>query len=309
MRYLLGELSAEETDRFEERYFTDDETFDRLLAVKTDLIDYYLHGQLNESQTRNFENFFLKSPNHRREVALVRSLLNPAKPLAAPPAIVKNERVPLIEKMQRLFGASPAWARLAATAFAALLVLSFAWLMIANQRMRAELNTLHAQQQTAIARERELEQQLTALQSQGSTPTQTPGPTTSLAPNGSPSSPQEPSYSGVFAITLAPGLARSAGAANQAEMPVGTRKIRLQLLLDRDFGYRNYAVALKNASDKTIQTRAGLHRTANSSGNSIAVEFPTDKLDSGEYAAILSGIPNKGQPEEIADYPFRLVRK
>jgi hypothetical protein len=253
MRYLLEELPAEETDRFEERYFTDDETFDRLLMVKSDLIDRYLHGQLDKEETDKFESFFLQAPSHRQEVALVRSLLkmeSTARLFAAPPAIVPNEPASLIEK---IFGALPAWGRrLAAGTFAALLIVGFAWLLIANRRMQNEL-----------------------------------------------------SLASVFAITLAPGQSRSPGVTNQYDLPAGTRKIQLRLLLDRDFDYRSYAVTLKNTSHKTIQTGTG----SRVSGDVVIAEFSADKLQPGAYVATLSGASANGQMEEIADYPFRIAKQ
>ncbi|MGH9799734.1 MAG: hypothetical protein ACRD82_05165, partial [Blastocatellia bacterium] len=294
---------------FEERYFTDDEVFDRLLIVKADLIDRCLHGQLSEEQANKFESFFLQSHDHRHEVALVRSLLNQnsaAKPFAAPPAAVKVERA---SWMERLFGASPAWARLAAGMLAALLIAGFVWMMMDNRRMRAELNALRAQQQTATRREQELRQSLAALQTQSQAPMQTPILTTSPTPDSSPSPRKESLLASVFPITLAPGQSRNSGASQEERVPAGMRKIQLRLLLDQDFDYSRYAVALKNASDRTIQTRAGLRVTSNSSGDAIEVEFSADKLKSGDYTATLSGIPAKGRMEEIADYHFRIERR
>ncbi len=309
IRYLLGDLSAAETDRFEERYFTDDEVFDRLLIVKADLIDHYLHGQLDEKQASKFESFFLQSPDHQREVALVRSLLNqnsPVKPFVTPPAAAKGERASWVNKwMSKTFGASPTWARPAAAAFAALLIAAFAWLAVDNRRMRAELNTLRAQQQIAITREQELRQSLAALQSPSPLPAQTPSALASPTPNGLPSPRKESLFASVFPITLAPGQSRTAGDLPEHSIPADVHKIRLRLLLDRDLGYGRYVVALKNASDNIIQTRTAQR----ASGDAIEVEFSADKLKSRDYAATLSGIPAKGQPEEIADYPFRIVRQ
>ena len=144
IRYLLGELSAEETDRFEEKYFTDDETFDRLFVVRTDLIDRYLHGRLSKEQTVKFENFFLQSPDHRREVVLMRSLLNPTEPALTGQRTVKFQQASWQEK---LFGAGPAWVRVAAVAFGTLLLVGCFLLLIANRRMHVELNALREQQQ------------------------------------------------------------------------------------------------------------------------------------------------------------------
>ncbi|MFN0112099.1 MAG: hypothetical protein ACKVZH_24820 [Blastocatellia bacterium] len=304
IRYLLGELSPEQTDRFEEQYFTDDETFDRLLLTKADLIDLYLHGQLDERQATNFESFFLKSPDNQHEVTLVRSLMKMGSEAA------RKEPAPWTEKIEKLFGLWPVRARVAAMAFAALLILISGWLMIANRRMSAELEALRAEQQIAARREQELRQSLAALQSQSLTPTPTP---TFPKPTVSPSPRVESLLAMVFPLTLTPGQSRDSGELPELKIPVDalnqtgqTRRIKLKLLLVRNFGYSSYSVALKNSSDRTIQTRARLRITSSQSSDAIVVEFSADKLQSGKYSARLSGA---GRKEELADYYFRIVRQ
>jgi hypothetical protein len=67
VRYLLGEaLTDAEQAEIEERYFTDDIYFDRLLAVEDDLIDSYVQGTLSAGERAQFEQNFLAS-NLRRE--------------------------------------------------------------------------------------------------------------------------------------------------------------------------------------------------------------------------------------------------
>lgn len=320
IQYLLGELPADDSDRFEERYFTNHEAFEHLLAVKAELIDRYLHRRLSKEETDRFESFFLQSPNHRREVAIVRSLLSAdaeAKAFAVSQVVVKAK---LASWFKQLFGALPARGGLVAGALAVLLMAGFAWLIIDNRRTRAELAALRAE---SIEREQELRQLVAILQSQSSTTMPTPTPTVSPSPNVSPSlrpsSGRELSRSAVFAITLAPGQARTAGtlpelivpvdATNQADLSAATRKIRLRLLLTDQYpDYGSYAVALKNEGGRTMQTRAGLRVISTPSGQAIEVEFSANQLKSGEYAATLSGLPAPGRREEIADYPFRIVK-
>ena len=58
---LLGEaLPESEQAEIEERYFTDDVYFDRLLALEDDLIDSHIRGTLSESETIRFERHFLE---------------------------------------------------------------------------------------------------------------------------------------------------------------------------------------------------------------------------------------------------------
>ena len=45
-RYLLGELSEQEQDSLEERYFRDPKLFNAVLQVESELVDAYARGQL-----------------------------------------------------------------------------------------------------------------------------------------------------------------------------------------------------------------------------------------------------------------------
>lgn len=300
INYLLGQLSEVETYRFEEQYFTNDEVFDQLLTVKSELIDRYLHSQLNAPQMRAFEEFFLKSPNHRREVALVRALIESTQPLSALQSVA--EPLP-ISWMKKLLGAWPVGARLAAGTLATLLVAGSLWLMTDNRQLRTELNALRAQQQSALATERELREQLAALQSQLPTTAPSLVPTTTPTGNDALSPRRNSNSATVFAI-LTPGLTRNSGPASQVELRAETDVLRLRLLLDRDLGYRNYSVALKTPGGQTIQTRSGLR----ASGEAIEVEFSANKLAPGDYIATLIGLNAKNRPDELTDYAFRIVR-
>ena len=74
VRYLLGDLSVEERDQFEELYFDDDALHDRLLAVEEELVDAYVSGDLSAGQRESFENFFLRSPERHEKVKFARAL-------------------------------------------------------------------------------------------------------------------------------------------------------------------------------------------------------------------------------------------
>jgi len=76
VKYLLGDLPPEREQQIEALYFADDRLFDRLQAVKETLIDDYLRGNLCDEDRTLFEQNFLASPAHRRQVEFARFLLN-----------------------------------------------------------------------------------------------------------------------------------------------------------------------------------------------------------------------------------------
>ena len=68
-RYLFGELTEPEQERFEEAYFDDDVFFDRFTALKTELLDLYSRGQLDPEKHARMEPHFLATAPRRQRLA------------------------------------------------------------------------------------------------------------------------------------------------------------------------------------------------------------------------------------------------
>lgn len=68
LRYLLGDALPDiEQNEIEERYFTDDSYFERILAVEDDLIDSHVQGRLSDAEKARFEKHFLASSRRREK--------------------------------------------------------------------------------------------------------------------------------------------------------------------------------------------------------------------------------------------------
>src|ERR1044072_6678852 len=74
VRYLLGELTESEQDRFEEQYLTDAAVHEQLLAIECELIDAFVRGDLSEEERRHFESGFLTTSERRKRVSLAQTL-------------------------------------------------------------------------------------------------------------------------------------------------------------------------------------------------------------------------------------------
>jgi anti-sigma factor RsiW len=66
VRYLLGELPAEEETGLERRYLADPALLDRIDAVEDDLIDDYVRDALPPEQREHFESRFLTAERLER---------------------------------------------------------------------------------------------------------------------------------------------------------------------------------------------------------------------------------------------------
>src|ERR1044071_7872004 len=79
--YLLGELSEEDTERFEEKCFADEDWPEEIRAVEHDLADTYLRNELTPEQRQHFEQNYLTTPERLKRVATAAALLGHVKTL------------------------------------------------------------------------------------------------------------------------------------------------------------------------------------------------------------------------------------
>ena len=73
-QYLLGETSDEEALALERAYFAKEEALDEVGAVEADLLEDYLGGRLPGTSRARFETHYLRTPEHRRRLAMARAL-------------------------------------------------------------------------------------------------------------------------------------------------------------------------------------------------------------------------------------------
>src|SRR5262245_60930343 len=172
VRYLLGLLSEEETERLDELSITDEEIAWRLRSVEDDLVDAYVGGSLEGDTLERFETFYLSSPRRREKVKFAANLRR-AIEKAAPPEVVA---VPVGKPAAPEVAAVPAgrapdtgvWRWAAAAAVVAALGTA-----LAVEEVRLRHGLVEARRETAALdqRTRDLEQQLATARA---TPAVTP---------------------------------------------------------------------------------------------------------------------------------------
>src|SRR4051794_17495685 len=75
VRYLVGALPPDETERLDELSISDDRFAADLRAAEHDLVDAYVRGALAGDLLRQFEMHYLGSPNAAMRVSFARTLL------------------------------------------------------------------------------------------------------------------------------------------------------------------------------------------------------------------------------------------
>jgi len=166
IRYLLGDLPEDEQIRIEERFFTDDEYFEQLLALEDDLIDDYVNGELTDREREQFEEYFLASPTRRQRVEFAKTFMRagslPALAEIAMPGEARPEPVPWWRTVM-VFWRAQSLLRRFALAASVLLVLGGSWLIVDTMRLRNHVEQLQPKRVKSQRREQELVQQIARL--------------------------------------------------------------------------------------------------------------------------------------------------
>lgn len=137
IRYLLEDLGEKERDLTEQRYFTDNDFYTRLMVAEDELIDAYVHGELSRRTRAKFERAYLTNPHRLRKVESSRELLE----LFGGPPPTPAPRPKLISALlQTLTGGSPRLVyTLASLLLFAVLCGVLSWSLLESRRLRVEL--------------------------------------------------------------------------------------------------------------------------------------------------------------------------
>lgn len=301
VNYLLGEMSEDEQAQFEDCYFLDDDLFEQLIIVKEELTDAYVRDHLGEREREQFERYFLNSPHRREQVAFALSL----RQKLSEPTVEAPAKATARSWRQTWFGSSSP--RVLSMTAAALLLLVFGvgWLIRENRKLHDDLSILRAEQKEWLQREQEWQRQLAELRAQSSLIAPPTSPKT-VAPPTLRTTPDAQFL--LPAIVLMPGARSRSGVKEVSFVPVA-RRLPLRLAVNREPTSREYTAVLQSADGREVARRS--HLRATNSGRLIFVEavFSTALLEVGEYTMKLFGTGGSGQPEELSDYSFRVVKR
>ena len=107
VRYLLGLLPDEVTERIDEASIADDEVAARLRIVETDLIDSYVRGQLTGARLERFESYYLLSPRRRESVRLAAGFVRVVdRSVARTQRVTWKDRIPGPTSLARMVAAA-----------------------------------------------------------------------------------------------------------------------------------------------------------------------------------------------------------
>ena len=331
-RYLLGELSEADRERFEEDYFADDELFERFLAVKDELLDLYARGELAEEKRARFASHFLTTAPRRRQLDETQNFIRAVTVVSTKAAATDNEALDALIEIEtqkssrqsftNFFNLRPfAWQ----FALASVLLAAFfgVWLFFRSGQQAApdELASGQPTPAPTTAPTGASPTNESENTNSGNNTSTTPTPTTANV-NQSPTNtnvstqptpkkptvqpPQMPAQ--IASLMLLPVASRDINDANTLRLNSDTRTVRLSLAFKSD-DYRNYSAAISTIAGATVWQQKTLKANPNGGNKSVTLQFAPTLLRGQDYIVTLKGQTAGGQTETIGEYYFRVERR
>jgi hypothetical protein len=291
--YLLGELSESDQASFEREYFTDPTVFESLVQTETALVDDYARGRLSPHLRKRFEEYYLAHPSRRERANFADALATKIDEIQnTAPAPQRDRDGSAWQAVLSAFGRG--WTlRVSMATGIALLMLATGWLLVQTGRLRRELAQTEMARQAGEQRERDLERRLSAERTPAA-------PTASPVPGAPPS---------VVSLLLSVRSTRGpdTGAAPTLVIPPGTGQVRVQLALGQE-DYPSYQVSLKSIVGLEILTRERLKPQTTTSGPTLVLTVPANRLAAGDYVLTLSGEGPSRDIDELSKSLFRVEK-
>ena len=344
--FLLGALTEEETELFDELSFTDDRFADALNASEKDLVDAYARGELSDAELESFENHYLASPMRREKAEFAAAFQAFAERKTAQTAA----EIPELPKKSLFAGWNFSRRRGFAFQFglaAATLLFLFlgVWSWLANRRLSEQTigtkeppaeefqtppNTENDKQSAAQRRspeggstfEQPPKESILVAQKQSPERLRKPSglkkqPAEDLPPQTQPKQTPPVISTGsdqprveprvtIASIVLTPALRGDGSRIAELSISPETAFVDAQLELETD-EFPAYRVALVDLSNRIWWRSDSLKAQKSGDGKTLTVRFPAKNLKPQIYSLVVSGVGAGGAPEQIGSYPFRVA--
>lgn len=289
VRYVLGCLSEEETERLDELSIIDDEIAARVKLVEDDLIDAYAADTLSDERRQRFESFYLATPRRRRKAAFARSFLakinRPESRLSAvpQPAVVPR---PVVHR--RPFP----WAHAAA----AVLLVGISVLSLQHVSLRRELEVARQEVSAATDRSRAVSAELDAQRKAVATATQALADARAVRPVST------------IALVLQP-QTRGVGPTPIISVAAGSKIVPIDLEVEAA-GAATYEVAVKDpTTNRVIWRSTPVPPNRDRLAPVVSIGLPGTLLKAQHYALDLFALRPGAASDFVATYAFEVARQ
>jgi hypothetical protein len=292
VRYLLGLLAEEETERLDEASIADEEVASRLCTVENDLVDAYVRGTLDGETLERFNSFYLASPRRRHKVRFAERFLGAVDraPRPAPRASAASTGLNVIRRMSIAPRSKSIW-RVAA---AALLVVACGVLVLEDVRLRRGLREAGRESEALHERAQSLTRQLDQQRAAHAEIVREGDRIRAALPTRT------------TALVLLP-QTRAMGPVSTIAVLPGTDVVAIDLRLEPG-DFSGYQVALKDPATNDVVWRSDpLTPTASRRPPTISVAVPADVLKPQHYSFELTG-RRAAATEVVGSYTLRIER-
>jgi hypothetical protein len=299
IRYLLGSLPQEESERLDELSIADDEFAWLLNAVENDLVDSFLADELSGEILQRFRLVFLASPRGREKILFARALRERSEKSGHTAATVNPKPATSLTTRSTGFWfglSSLPWGL--GTVAVAMCILA-AYLFVENDRLRKSEAESREQQAILGQRTHELEKQLTDERSVNIV---IQGELERLRRSLATAAPK------TIAVLLLPAT-RGINQIKTVPVHPSTGQLALRLQLEAD-EFPAYLLTLKDpGTNQSIWNSTNLKTTSDGSNITISISISANMLMQQNYILEVSGVPARGGSEFLSNYPFRVVFK
>jgi hypothetical protein len=313
IKFLLGQLDDEQRKQVEERFLTDSEYFERLLAVEGALADKYMLNKLTGETREQFKSLMRSSAYQWQEVEFARDVADAVRSTAAsaegPGAEAKEELTP-----PQIINAWRQSLNLRALAVAALLILAAGGLalMFLTASGRKEVDDLKAKARLPenAAQDRPNNNDSIAEHSAKAdrppAPDKNPNPE-SLNSEAPPQSLSKPAQDTARLVLTPEIVSRSGDGSLTLEMKPAARNIELQVRLGTG-SYEKYGVSITTVDGIRVWEKYNL--TNYKRYDRIILTLPARLFPTNDYILTLKGTAsgNGNDYESIHDYLFSVRR-
>ncbi|HEY2908164.1 MAG TPA: hypothetical protein VGJ29_19825 [Vicinamibacterales bacterium] len=294
VRYLIGALTEDETERLDELSIADDRLAADLRVVENDLVDAYARGALSGDTLHGFETHYLSLPGAFAKVEFARALLRHEQAATASGAV----RSP-----------SVGWTRPALqwglAAAAVLFLATTSYFLSENVRLRRQVADLRA---GVEAGQRQLEQQTQRERTASADAARAlERARQSIAQAQESTRQSEPPNRTVIASLVLMPPVRGGGAPRTLPLSQRAGDVAVRLTLDAD-EFPSYRVALRDAVAGQVVWRSGsLRPVPDADMKALSFTVGAESLQPRTYVFEVSGVRARAAAESVANYPFKVV--
>jgi hypothetical protein len=298
-KYLLGELTERERSQLADKYFRDENLFDELLDVESELLDQYSRRQLTVEQTRNFRQYLTSLPDGSTKLATAYALKEARHQISdVSPATFSAHA--------SLFNLRPLLQYVSVVIVVALLC-GLAYLLIARRSLQREVEQLRAERSQAEQEKTQSEEQVRAaqeseaalqdrnfqLQQELSQLRQSDGRTRG--------------GSETVLLVLSPAL-RSGSTPDSVTISNRTKTVLLIMPVSKDQQLPDYSVILKTTRGQVVLVQRRLKPRVSDQGSTVHFRVSAALLTADTYKLTLHG-EGTDRTETAQDFYFKIVRR